>query len=73
MASKINSIDIQMAQMANVDPDTFDLESGVRNGKEVRPVKYFGKNAGHGTYMAGSIDGQLVTDSTGRPIPYKAI
>ena len=45
----------------------------VRNGKEVRPVKYFGKNAGYGTYMAGSIDGQLVTDSTGRPIPYKAI
>ena len=27
MASKINSIDIQMAQMANVDPETFDLES----------------------------------------------
>ena len=45
----------------------------VRNCKEVRPVKYFGKNSGHGTYMAGSIDGQLVTDSTGRPIPYKAI
>ena len=45
----------------------------VRNGKEVRPVKYFGKNSGHGTYMAGSIDGLLVTDSTGRPIPYKAI
>ena len=44
-----------------------------RNGKEVRPVKYFGKNAGHGTYMAGSIDGQLVTDSTGRPIPYKSL
>ena len=45
----------------------------VRNGKEVRPVKYFGKNSGHGTYMAGSFDGQLVTDSTGRPIPYNAI
>ncbi len=43
------------------------------NDKEVRPVKYSGKNAGHGTYMAGSIDGQLVTDSTGRPIPYKSI
>ena len=26
MASKTNSIDIQMAQMANIDPDTFDLE-----------------------------------------------
>ena len=45
----------------------------IRNGKEVRPVKYYGKNAGYGTYMAGSRDGQLVPDSTGRPIPYKAI
>ena len=45
----------------------------VRNGKEVRPVRYYGKHSGHGTYMAGSIDGQLVTDSTGRPIPYKSI
>ena len=45
----------------------------VRNGKEVRPVRYYGKHAGYGTYMAGSIDGQLVTDSTGRPVPYKAI
>ena len=38
----------------------------VRNGK-FRPVKYFGKHAGHGTYMAGTVDGQLVADSTGRP------
>ena len=45
----------------------------VRNGKEVRPVRYYGKHAGYGTYMGGSIDGQLVTYSTGRPIPYKAI
>lgn len=44
------------------------------NGKEVRPVKYIGKNVGHGgTYMAGSVDGELVVDATGRPIPYKRI
>ena len=35
MASKINSIDIQMAQMANVDPDTFDLESWEPNQLEI--------------------------------------
>ena len=34
MASKINSIDIQMAQMANVDPETFDLESWEPNQLE---------------------------------------
>ena len=35
MASKINSIDIQMAQMANIDPDTFDLESWEPNQLEI--------------------------------------
>ena len=35
MASKINSIDIQMAQMANVDPETFDLESWEPNQLEI--------------------------------------
>jgi hypothetical protein len=46
----------------------------VMNGKTVVPVLYAGKNAGHGgTYMAGTIDNQLVTDSVGRPLPYKAI
>jgi hypothetical protein len=42
-------------------------------GQEVRPVLYAGKHAGHGTYMAGMVNGQLVADSTGRPIPYKQI
>jgi hypothetical protein len=46
----------------------------VMNGKTVVPVLYAGKNAGHGgTYMAGTIDNQLVTDAAGRPLPYKAI
>jgi hypothetical protein len=46
----------------------------VMNGKTVIPVLYSGKNAGHGgTYMTGTIDNQLVIDSNGRPIPYKAI
>jgi|TARA_R100000005_G_C4822566_1_gene103102 hypothetical protein len=35
MASKTNSIDIQMAQMANIDPDTFDLESWEPNQLEI--------------------------------------
>ena len=35
MASKTNSIDIQMAQMANVDPETFDLESWEPNQLEI--------------------------------------
>lgn len=43
------------------------------NDKEVRPVKYFGKHAGHGTYMAGMIGQELVLDSSGKPLPYKVI
>lgn len=43
------------------------------NDKEVRPVKYFGKHAGYGTYMAGMIDQELVLDSSGKPLPYKVI
>ena len=35
MASKTNSIDIQMAQMAKIDPDTFDLESWEPNQLEI--------------------------------------
>ena len=35
MASKTNSIDIQMAQMAQIDPDTFDLESWEPNQLEI--------------------------------------
>ena len=35
MASKTNSIDAQKAQMANIDPDTFDLESWEPNQLEI--------------------------------------
>ena len=35
MASKTNSIDAQLAQMANIDPDTFDLESWEPNQLEI--------------------------------------
>ena len=43
------------------------------NGKTVKPVLYVGKYAGHGTYMAGSVDGEMVVDSEGKPTPYKQI
>jgi hypothetical protein len=43
------------------------------DGKKVEPVLYYGRNAGHGTYMAGQVDGQTVVDHSGRPVPYKQI
>lgn len=43
------------------------------NGKEVRPVLYVGRHVGHGSYVAGSIDGKLVMDDAGVPVKYKQI
>ena len=43
------------------------------NGKEVRPIMYVGRHVGHGKYMAGTIDGQLVCDADGKPLKYKRI
>lgn len=45
----------------------------MHNGKEVKPIWYCGKWEGHGTFMAGHIDGVTVCDSSGKPIPLKQI
>ena len=41
------------------------------NGKEVKPVR-FTNNGGKGI-MAGSVDGELVCDNLGRPLPLRSI
>ena len=41
------------------------------NGKEVKPVR-FTSNGGKGV-MTGSIDGELVCDNLGKPLPLKSI
>tara|TARA_Y100001933_G_scaffold196081_1_gene196576 strand:- start:1297 stop:1497 length:201 start_codon:yes stop_codon:yes gene_type:complete len=41
------------------------------NGKEVKPVR-FTNNGGKGI-MTGSIDGELVCDNLGKPLPLKSI
>jgi len=42
-------------------------------GKVVKPVLYAGRHEGHGTYMAGAIEGELVCDKNGKPLPFKSI
>tara|TARA_R110000868_G_scaffold387886_5_gene656612 strand:+ start:156 stop:359 length:204 start_codon:yes stop_codon:yes gene_type:complete len=42
-------------------------------GVPVVPVMYVGRQIGHGNYMAGTLNGVLVTDTTGRPVSYKTI
>ena len=41
------------------------------NGKEVKPVR-FTNNGGKGI-MAGSVDGELVCDNLGKPLPLRSI
>jgi hypothetical protein len=43
------------------------------NGKDVKAVLYNGKHAGHGKYMAGEVDGKLITDSTGKPLALTSV
>jgi len=51
MASKTNSIDAQMAQMANIDPDTFDLESWEPNQLEIEFEPDFEIDGDDGEFM----------------------
>lgn len=41
--------------------------------KVVTPTLYFGKHAGHGKYMTGSVDGNMVCDSSGKPLPLNEV
>ena len=49
--------------------------SGYRllNGKEVIPVLYYGKPVGHGKYMSGKVNNEMICDSNGKPLPYRGI
>lgn len=41
------------------------------NGKPVQNCLYNGLACGHGKYFAAMIDGQLVLDENGKPIPFR--
>ena len=43
------------------------------DGQPVRGVLYNGRALGHGKYMAAEVNGQLVCDPQGRPMPYMAV
>lgn len=43
-------------------------------GQVVKPTLYIGERLKHGNYMAAQLDsGELIKDSSGKPIPYKII
>lgn len=43
------------------------------NGVVVKPCFYNGTALGHGKYFTGEVNGKLVTDSTGKPLPFHSI
>jgi hypothetical protein len=42
-------------------------------GQEVRASKYVGKAVGQGTYMSAAINGELICDANGKPMPFRSI
>ena len=42
-------------------------------GKELKAVMYVGTSVGKGRYLSGAVDGELVCDSNGKPLPYRII
>jgi uncharacterized protein YwbE len=41
--------------------------------KVVKMVLYNGRNIGHGKYFVGEVDGKLVEDANGKPVPFREI
>ena len=45
----------------------------VYNGEVVQATYYYGKHYGHGAYMAGSVNGELITGKDGIPLPLRQV
>ena len=44
-----------------------------KDGKEIKPIYYYGKMVGNGNYFAGTIGDNLICNSENIPIPYRNI
>jgi len=42
-------------------------------GQELKAAMYVGTSVGKGRYLAGAVNGELICDHTGKPVPYRAI
>lgn len=43
------------------------------DGKKVRGVLYNGRASGQGKFMAAEVDGQMIMDSQGKPLPFNQV
>ena len=44
-----------------------------KKGNNIIPVMYCGSIVGYGNYMAGSVNGEMICDKDGKPIPYRTL
>ena len=42
-------------------------------GKEFKPCLYDGRGVGKGKYMTGAINGDMILDALGEPMPFRSI
>lgn len=43
------------------------------NGKTVQTCLYNGSAIGHGKFFAAMVDGQIILDNKGRPVPFRSV
>ena len=51
--------------------DRIPTRARLHEGKAVTPVKYSGSAVGNGNYTAGLVNGVMVLDERGKPIPFR--
>ncbi|TFH09133.1 MAG: hypothetical protein E4H14_05055 [Candidatus Thorarchaeota archaeon] len=49
------------------------LRKWMLDDKEIKPVLYVGRAVGHGRYFACMVDGVMVLDNDGVPVPFRQL
>ena len=74
MWSTRTGADNTMASKNNPSRRNRQQQEKMFDGKKVKPVLYVGSHVGHGRYMATQEEGgKLVTDKSGKPVPYSQV
>ena len=74
MRSKRTGADSIMASKNNPSRRNRQQQEKMFDGKKVKPGLYVGSHVGHGRYMATQEEGgKLVTDKSGKPVPYSQV
>ena len=70
--SIIDKLNIMAGNKNNPSVRQFERKK-LYQGKEMKPCLYDGRAVGRGKYMAGTVDGDMILDTNGKPMPYRAI